>query len=156
MRPGQGRDFSRVYFRPCRHRTKGPDVRALLARGWNPGAAPGYAACASATASGACASTAGPERICRTSGASRVSPEASTISAAAPYWVADTPTAAAIGPTTSAPSGIAPTDPRMSYADTRASRFGGTFRVTVTVHCTIMTSMAMPRPTAATQITGSG
>src|SRR5690242_1961795 len=119
--------------------------------------AAGYAACASASTSAVgSASTAGPERICRTSGASRVSPEATTISTAAPYWVADTPTAAAIGPITSAPSGIAPTDPRMSYADTRASRFGGTFRVTVTVHCTIMTSMAMPRPTAATQITGSG
>src|SRR5262249_15347133 len=61
-----------------------------------------------------CAPASGAARRCRTSGTSMVSAEATTISAAAPYWVADTPTAAAIGPASSAPRGIADTEPMMS------------------------------------------
>ena len=36
------------------------------------------------------------------------------ISTAAPYWVADTPITLAIGPATSAPAGMAMTDPSAS------------------------------------------
>ena len=57
---------------------------------------------------------AGPDRMARTSCGISASAETATISTAAPYWVAGTPIAAAIGPTRSAPRGIAPTEPRTS------------------------------------------
>src|SRR5260370_40933834 len=81
---------------------------------------------------------------------------ATMISAAAPYWVTGTPITAASGPATSAPAGIAITEPRASYDETLASRSGEIFLASATVHCTIMISIVIPRPNEATQTTGSG
>ena len=55
-----------------------------------------------------------PDRMARTSRGMSASAVATRISAAAPYWVTDTPITYAIGPATRAPTGIAITEPRAS------------------------------------------
>src|SRR5712692_7099165 len=94
--------------------------------------------------------------MARTSCGMSASAVATMISAAAPYWVTETPITAASGPATSAPAGIAITEPRASYDETLASRSGEIFLASATVHCTIMISIVIPRPNEATQTTGSG
>src|SRR5580658_4340562 len=94
--------------------------------------------------------------MARTSRGMRASADARTITAAAAYCACEIPIAAPSGPAISAPAGIAMTEPRTSYADTRASLSGGMFRAIVTVHCTIIISMNTPRQNDATHTAGSG
>jgi len=94
--------------------------------------------------------------MARTSRGMSASAVATMISAAAPYWVTDTPITAASGPATSAPAGIAITEPSASYDETLASRSGEIRLASVTVHRTIIISIAMPRLNDVRQTTGSG
>src|SRR5579859_5974448 len=84
------------------------------------------------------------------------SADAMTITAAAPYCARLVPIAVPSGPAISAPTGIAITEPRTSYDETRASLPGGMFRVIATVHCTIISSTNTPRPNDAAHTAGSG
>src|SRR5215471_9710706 len=87
---------------------------------------------------------------------SKARAEATRMRAAAPYSVAGTPAHAAIGPASTAPTGIAMTDPTASYDDTLASLSGGMFLASATVQRTIMISRPTPRTNAAQQISGTG
>jgi hypothetical protein len=79
-----------------------------------------------------------------------------TIIAAAAYCAREVPIALPTGPAISAPTGMAMTEPRTSYDETRASLSGGMFRASATVHCTIIISTNTPRPNDATHTAGSG
>ena len=84
------------------------------------------------------------------------SADATTIAAAAAYCAEEIPIAVPSGPAISAPAGMAITEPRTSYDETRASLPGGMFRVSATVHCTIIISTNTPRPNDATHTAGNG
>src|SRR5215469_14457802 len=84
------------------------------------------------------------------------SADATMIVAAAAYCAEEIPIALPSGPATSAPAGMAITEPRTSYDETRASLPGGMFRASATVHCTIIISTNTPRPNDATQTAGNG
>src|SRR5260370_21377913 len=111
---------------------------------------------ASTTDGSADASSIGPERMVLTSRGISASAEATTVIAAAPYCVADTPIPAASGPATSAPTGIPIIDPSPSYPDTRASFSAGILAAIVTVQTTDIVSMATPSTNEVTQIIQSG
>src|SRR5260221_12693896 len=111
---------------------------------------------ASTTDGSADASSIGPEcRVLSSRGIS-ASAVATTVIAAAPYCVADTPIPAASGPATSAPTGIPIIDPSPSYPDTRASFSAGILAAIVTVQTTDIVSMATPSTNDVTQIIQSG